>query len=49
MKIFIDTNVLLDLLLHREGWEQAARIMSLSDLSSDFVLSVSVLTMANVA
>jgi predicted nucleic acid-binding protein len=49
MKIFIDTNVLLDLLLHREDWEQAARIMSLCDLSSYFVLSVSVLTMANVA
>jgi predicted nucleic acid-binding protein len=49
MKFFIDTNVLLDMLLHREDWESAARIMSLSDLSSGIVLSVSVLTMANVA
>ena len=30
MKIFIDTNVLIDLLCKREGYEQAGKILALS-------------------
>ena len=29
MKVFLDTNIILDLLLQREGWEFSARILSL--------------------
>ena len=48
MKVFLDTNIILDLLLQREGWELSARILSLHD-KGRIRLCVSVLTMVNVA
>lgn len=48
MKIFLDTNIILDLLLERDGWEQAAQILSLQE-KGEATLCVSVLTMVNVA
>lgn len=47
-KVFIDTNVIIDLLLKREGYETAARILSLGK-EAKYSLYVSVLTMANIA
>lgn len=44
-RVFIDTNVLIDLLVKRSGYEAAARLLSLQNKVS---LHVSVLTMANV-
>lgn len=46
-RIFLDTNVLIDLLAKRKGYEVAALLLSLS-LKQDFSLHVSVLTMANI-
>ena len=48
MKIFIDTNVLIDLLYKREGYEQAGKILALSQ-NSQYVLYTSVLSIANLA
>ena len=48
MKVFLDTNIILDLLLEREGWEDSAQIINLQEKGS-LQLCVSVLTMANVA
>ena len=45
--LFIDTNVLIDVLLERDDYKSAARVLALSG-QPGFVLSVSVLTMANV-
>jgi predicted nucleic acid-binding protein len=47
-KVFIDTNVVIDLLLKREGYLSAAKVLSLSQ-NKEFSLFVSVLTMANIA
>ena len=43
--LFIDTNVLIDVLLERDDYKSAARVLALSG-QPGFVLSVSVLTMA---
>lgn len=48
MKVFLDTNILLDLLLEREGFEDSARILGLAE-SGKISLYVSALTMVNVA
>lgn len=48
MKVFLDTNIILDLLLEREGWEAAARIITLQEKGL-IHLCVSVLTMVNAA
>ena len=48
MRIFIDTNVLIDLLCEREGYEQAGHILALSD-NPQCVLYTSVLSIANLA
>ena len=48
MKAFLDTNILLDLLLEREGYELCARIFQLKD-DGTIELCASVLTMINVA
>ena len=49
MKLFIDTNVLLDVILERDDYENAARIMSLPDTSHGIKLYASILSMANIA
>lgn len=48
MKAFLDTNILLDLLLERNGYEAAAQILQLRD-EGKIDLCVSILTMVNVA
>ena len=48
MKVFLDTNILLDLLLERDGYELCARIFQLQE-EGKCTLCVSVLTMVNVA
>ena len=48
MKAFLDTNILLDLLLERDGYEASARILQLRD-EGKIDLCVSILTMVNVA
>lgn len=48
MKVFLDTNILLDLLLERDGFEASADLFDLCEKKS-FSLSVSVLTMINAA
>lgn len=48
MKVFLDTNILLDLLLEREGYEASARVFQLRD-EGKIRLCVSILTMVNVA
>ncbi|MBR4826698.1 MAG: PIN domain-containing protein [Bacteroidales bacterium] len=48
MKVFLDTNILLDLLLEREGYEDSARLFELQD-DGKLKLYVSFLTMVNVS
>ena len=48
MKLFLDTNILLDLLLEREGYERCARLFQLQE-EGKCTLAVSILTMVNVA
>lgn len=48
MKIFLDTNILIDFLAGRDGKEAAAKILSLSQ-SKEYRLCASVLTFANIA
>ena len=48
MKAFLDTNILLDLLLEREGYEISAEILQLKD-DGRIELCVSILTMINIA
>ena len=48
MKVFLDTNILLDLLLERDGYEVSAQILQLHD-QGEIELCVSILTMVNVA
>lgn len=48
MKAFLDTNILLDLLLERDSYEASARILQLRD-EGKIDLFVSILTMVNVA
>lgn len=47
-RIFIDTNVIIDVLMRREGYLSSARVLALSK-EKDIFLFVSVLTMANIA
>lgn len=47
-KIFIDTNILIDLILEREGYVAAAKVLALTK-KPGWILIVSVLTMANIA
>ena len=49
MKIFLDTNVLLDLVLDRDGANDARRIISIGHEDEWTRLYVSFLTMANIA
>lgn len=46
--IFIDTNVIIDLILDREGADNVGKIFQLTK-NNDIKLSVSILTMANTA
>ncbi len=48
MKVFLDTNIILDLLLQREGWKHSAQIITLQEKGC-LHLCISVLTMVNVA
>ena len=48
MKIFLDTNIILDLLLEREGYEDSAVLFEMQD-TGRLNLCVSLLTMVNVA
>lgn len=48
MNVFLDTNILLDLLLEREGYEDAAVLFQLQD-EGRVTLHVSILTMVNLA
>lgn len=48
MKVFVDTNVILDVLLKREGYVEAAKVL-LAGSQNDGTLCTSVLSMANVA
>ena len=48
MKIFLDTNILLDLLLEREGFEDSAELFRLQE-DGRLKLYVSYLTMVNIA
>lgn len=48
MKVFLDTNILLDLLLEREEFEASAQILDMAN-NGKFKLFVSALTMVNVA
>ena len=47
-RIFLDTNVILDLILEREGAEDAASVLQLGE-NGEVDLEVSFLTMANAA
>ena len=48
MKVFVDTNVILDVLLKREGYVEAAKVL-LAGSQNDGTLCTSVLSMAHVA
>ena len=48
MRVFLDTNIILDLLLEREGYEESAMLFQLQD-EGKLSLAVSILTMVNVA
>ena len=48
MKVFLDTNILLDLLLEREGYEDSAVLFQMQE-EGRLHLCVSMLTMVNVA
>ena len=47
-RIFIDTNVIIDVLMQRDGYLSSARVLALAR-NEDITLYVSVLTMANLA
>jgi predicted nucleic acid-binding protein len=47
-RIFIDTNVIIDILMQRDGYLSSARVLALAK-NEDTTLFVSVLTMANLA
>ena len=47
-RIFVDTNVIIDVLMQREGFLASAKVLALSK-QENFTLYVSVLTMANIA
>lgn len=48
MKVFLDTNILLDLLLERPGYEASARVLELCR-EKEYTMAGSILTMVNVA
>ena len=48
MKIFVDTNVLIDLVCQREGYDQVGKILALGEFSQ-YTLYTSVLSIANIA
>jgi len=48
MKVFLDTNIILDLLLERDGYEDSAVIFQMQD-EGKLKICVSLLTMVNVA
>lgn len=47
-KIFVDTNIIIDLLIKRDGYIASAKILALAK-DNDVTLYSSVLTMANIA
>lgn len=48
MKLFLDTNIILDILLEREGYEDSVELFRLQE-EGKITLAVSILTIANVA
>ena len=48
MKVFLDTNIILDLLLERDGYKDSALIFQMQD-EGKLQICVSLLTMVNVA
>jgi Predicted nucleic acid-binding protein, contains PIN domain len=48
VKIFLDTNIILDLLLEREGYEDSAVLFQMQE-DGELKLFVSILTMVNVS
>lgn len=48
MKVFLDTNIILDILLEREGYEDSVELFRLQE-DGRLSLAVSILTMANAA
>lgn len=48
MKVFLDTNIILDLLLERDGYEDSAIIFQMQD-EGKLKICLSLLTMVNVA
>lgn len=48
MKVFLDTNIILDLLLERDGYEDSVPIFQMQD-EGKLKICVSLLTMVNVA
>lgn len=48
MKVFLDTNIILDILLEREGYEDSIELFRLQE-DGRLSLAVSILTMANAA
>lgn len=48
MRAFVDTNIILDVLLRREGYVEAAKVLLVGG-QNDGTLCTSVLSMANVA
>ena len=48
MNVFIDTNVLIDLICQREGYKQAGKILALGN-NAQITLYTSVLSIANIA
>ncbi len=48
MRVFLDTNIILDLLLERDGYETSAQLFQLRD-EGKIELCVSILTMVNAA
>ena len=47
-RVFLDTNILLDILLKRDDYVSAAQILALSN-NSEYSIHISVLTIANIA
>ena len=48
MKVFLDTNIILDLLLERDGYEDSAVLFQMQE-DGELKLFVSILTMVNVS
>ena len=49
MKVFLDTNVILDLILRRSGWQDIAKILQAASDDTSIYLEMSILSVANIA